>query len=121
MQVLLGVWDEASLEAVDAILERTRAAGDDLTVAVLDHPDGEATAEELAEAVRDRLDGAAADVPVRPLSGHPGSTLVDLAEREGFDRVAVNAGSRSPLGKVQLGAVVEFVVLNATVTVTLVR
>lgn len=118
MQVLLGVWDEGSLGALDAALERTRATGDELTVAVLEDADG--ADPDLATRVRERLDEAD-DVAVRSLSGHPGSSLVDLAEREGFDRIALGGAARSPLGKVQLGAIVEFVVLNATVSVTLVR
>jgi len=55
------------------------------------------------------------------VSGHPGSRLVELAEREGADRIVLGGGETSPLGKVQLGSVAEFVLLNAKTTVTLVR
>jgi nucleotide-binding universal stress UspA family protein len=44
-----------------------------------------------------------------------------VAEREGFDRVVLGGGETSPLGKVTLGEIAEFVVLNANVSVTLVR
>jgi nucleotide-binding universal stress UspA family protein len=51
----------------------------------------------------------------------PAGRLVELAETEGFDRIAIPGGERSPLGKIQLDSVAEFVLLNATTTVTLIR
>ena len=58
---------------------------------------------------------------VRHLSGDPGSQLVDVAEREGFDQIVLGGGQRSPMGKIKLGHIAEFVLLNSPVTVTLVR
>lgn len=121
MEVLLGVWDEASLEALDRVLARTRTTGDEVAVAVLEDPAGGASVADLERRVRERLADHDATVDVRTPSGHPGSALVALAEREGFDRIALGGARPSPLGKVQLGPVVEFVVVNATVTVTLLR
>jgi len=47
--------------------------------------------------------------------------LVEVAEREGFDRIVLGGGETSPLGKVKLGSIAEFVILNAGVSVTLIR
>jgi len=63
--------------------------------------------------------GVAADVV--QLAGHPGSELVAMAERQQYDQLVLGGGESSPLGKVSLGQIAEFVVLNATVTVTLIR
>lgn len=122
MNVLLGIGgSEDSLRALERTIERALEAGDDLTVAVLDNPDSEPTQAAVAERARERLDAAGLDAEVRELDGHPGSALVDLAESEGFDRIALGGGETSPLGKIQLGSIAEFVLLNASVSVTLVR
>jgi len=122
MNVLLGIGgSEDSLRALERTIERALEAGDDLTVAVLDNPDSEPTQTEVADRARERLDAAGLDAEVRKLEGHPGSALVDLAESEGFDRIALGGGETSPLGKIQLGSIAEFVLLNASVSVTLVR
>jgi len=71
--------------------------------------------------VRETIDGSGVDADVRRLTGHPGSELTELAEREGFDRIVLSGGRRSPLGKIDLGDVAEFVLLNADVSVTLIR
>jgi len=60
-------------------------------------------------------------VDVRTLSGDPGSELLDVAEREGFDQIVLGGGQRSPMGKIKLGHIAEFVLLNSHVTVKLVR
>jgi len=46
---------------------------------------------------------------------------VTIANQESFDRIVLGSGERSPLGKIQLGSVAEFVLLNAQTSVTLVR
>jgi len=123
MKLLLGLaGTEESERALDEVLDRAAAVGDDLTVAVVER---EGIAERDREAIRDRAverceaAGLAADV--RLLEGHPGSALVELAEREGFDRLIIGGGTESPMGKIELGPVTEFVLLNAQVSVTLVR
>lgn len=122
MKVLLGIGgSEDSLRALERTIERALEAGDDLTVAVVDNPDSEPTQAELVERARERLAAAGLDAEVRALDGHPGSALVDLAEAEDFDRIALGGGETSPLGKIQLGSIAEFVLLNASVSVTLVR
>jgi nucleotide-binding universal stress UspA family protein len=122
MKVLLGIGgSDDSLRALERAVERAREAGDDLTVAVLDNPESAAAVEDVAARVRETLDATGVDAEVRLLDGDPGSQLVDLAERESFDRIVLGGGETSPLGKVQLGSIAEFVLLNASVSVTLVR
>ncbi|WP_135533978.1 MULTISPECIES: universal stress protein [Halostella] len=122
MKVLLGI---AGSDETDAALEETvrRAveANDDLTVAILEETDHESSPDEVEARARDRLDEADIDATIRRVSGDPGSELVEIAEREGFDRLVIGGGQRSPMGKIQLGSITEFVLLNAQVSVTLVR
>jgi nucleotide-binding universal stress UspA family protein len=122
MKVLLGVGgSEDSLRALTRALERAREAGDDLTIAVLDNPESPRAMEEVEQEVRERLADSGLDATVRRLKGDPGSQLVDVAEREGFERIVLGGGETSPLGKIRLGSIAEFVILNAGVSVTLVR
>lgn len=121
MNVLLGVGgDDRSFRALAETVQRARAAGDDLTVAVYGDADGLSLSDVEAQ-VRERLGELEFDASVRRLDGDPGSSLVALAEDEAFDRIALAGGHRSPLGKIQLDPVSEFVLLNASTTVTLVR
>jgi nucleotide-binding universal stress UspA family protein len=120
MQVLLGVGGgDHACRALTETVERARTAGDDLTVAV--YAESDASLSERREAVLDRLHGLDFEAPIRTIEGDPGSGLVTLAEDESFDRIALSGGTRSPLGKIQLDPVSEFVLLNAPMTVTLVR
>jgi nucleotide-binding universal stress UspA family protein len=122
MKVLLGVGgSDDGLTALDRTIERTLEAGDELTVAVVENAATDSSVAAVREAVEERLAAAGLDAPVVSLEGHAGSRLVELAEREGFDRLVLGGGETSPLGKVSLGNIAEFVVLNATVSVTLVR
>jgi nucleotide-binding universal stress UspA family protein len=122
MKILLGVGGrDDGLTALDRTIARTVEAGDELTVAVVENPAAELSLESVRDAVEERLAEAGLDAPVVVLEGHAGSRLVELAEREGFDRIVLGGGETSPLGKVSLGSIAEFVVLNATVSVTLVR
>ncbi|MFB6236745.1 MAG: universal stress protein [Halopenitus sp.] len=122
MKLLLGIGGtDDSLAALDQTVERAVAAGDDLTVAVLENPDSPRTPEELVEHVEERLAEAALDASIRRVEGDPGSRLVELAESEDFDGIVLGGGERSPMGKINLGSIAEFVILNATTSVTLVR
>jgi len=121
MKVLLGTGGRADgLDALGRTLERTREAGDELTVAVLE-TSSDRDIESVAADLRERVADSGVDAEVRVLEGHPGSELVELAENEGYDRIVLGGGQRSPLGKIDLGEVAEFVLLNADVSVTLVR
>jgi len=114
MRVLLGVGGtQEGWTALEETLTRAAEAGDELTVAVYER--------EIEREVRERIDESEVDAAVRRISGHPGGGLVELADGEDFDRLVVAGGSRSTLGKIQLGSVAEFVVLNAETPVTLIR
>lgn len=122
MKVLLGVGGaDDSLDALRETVTRAVEAGDELTVAVVENPDSDREPSELVEAVRAELADAGLDDDVRRLSGDPGSALVELAESEEFDQIVLGGGQRSPMGKIRLGNIAEFVLLNARVSVKLVR
>lgn len=122
MNVLLGIGgSEDSIEALDRVIERTIEAGDDLTIAIVDNPDSPRTQAEVRDRVVEALEETKLDADIEMLSGHPGSELLELAEREGYDRIVLGGGQTSPLGKVQLGSIAEFVILNARTSVTLIR
>ena len=122
MKLLLGIGgSEDSLYALEKAVERAKQAGDELTIAVVENSDASLSESELRERVSDVLDEAAFSADVRSLSGHSGSQLLELAERESYDRIILGGGETSPLGKVQLGSIAEFVLLNARTTVTLIR
>lgn len=122
MKVLLGIGgSEDSIRALERTVERAVAAGDDLTVAIVENPNTEVTPDELEGRVRDLLAEASLDADVRRLAGDPGSRLVDLAEAEAFDQLVLGGGRRSPMGKIQIGSIAEFVLLNSRTTVKLVR
>jgi nucleotide-binding universal stress UspA family protein len=122
MKVLLGVGGtEGSVRALERTLARTREAGDDLTVAVFDDTGATEPLDAVEARVRDHLADAGVDAEVRRVTGDAGSALVELAEAGGFDQVVVGGGERSPMGKIRVGSVAQYVVTNAPVTVTLVR
>jgi nucleotide-binding universal stress UspA family protein len=122
MNVLLGIGGrDDAFTALERTLERTREAGDELTVAIVENPDATLSVEEVREAVDERLAEAGIEAEVVVLEGHAGSRLVDFAESGGFDRIVLGGGETSPLGKVSLGSIAEFVILNANTSVTLVR
>ena len=122
MDLLLGIGgSEDSFRALEETIERGVEAGDALTVAIVENPESETDVEEIRDRVKAALSAASFDAEVRTLSGHPGSQLLELAEREGYDRIVLGGGETSPLGKVELGSIAEFVLLNARTTVTLVR
>lgn len=122
MKVLCGIGGQAdAVRALDRTIARAEAAGDELTVAVLDNPESDLDPAEVETLVREHLADAAVDAAVRVVEGDPGSRLLEVAESEGFDEIVLGGGMRSPMGKIRLGHIAEFVVMNATVTVTLVR
>ncbi len=120
MHLLFGVGDtDDGLRALETVVSRARVTDDDLTVAV--YSEDESSLEDIDAAVRDRLAELDFDASVRRLDGeHPGQ-LVEIAEREDIDRIVLPGGNRSPLGKIRLDRVTEFVLLNAGTSVTLIR
>ncbi len=122
MKVLLGIGGSPdSFRALSLGLERARAAGDDLTVAVLENPESDMEPVDVEARVRDRVAEAGVDAAVRRLAGDPGGALVEAAESEQFDAIALGGGEESPMGKIRLGSVAEFVILNSPTTVILLR
>lgn len=122
MKTLLGIGgSDDSLYALEIAIDRAKEAGDDLTIAIVENPETSLTQAEIRDRAIEALSDADFDAEVTTLSGHPGSQLVELAERGSFDRIVLGGGETSPLGKVQLGEISEFVILNAQTTVTLIR
>lgn len=119
MRIMVGVdGTERAMETLSESVERARASGDDLTVAVYSGADPVSVVETQ---VRDRLGALEYDAPVDRLEGHPGGTLVERAERGEYDRIVLPGGTRSPLGKLSFDSTVKFVLLNAHTSVTLIR
>lgn len=128
MEVLLGIGgSEDSLTALQRVVQRVTETGDNLTIALLENPESSLTIEALANRVSQTVSdqGLSLDetngVEIRRLDGDPGPALVELAEREGFDRIALGGGQRSPMGKIVVGDIAEFVLVNANTTVLLIR
>ncbi|GAB7094885.1 universal stress protein [Halolamina litorea] len=122
MHVLLGIGgSDDSIEALEAVVARAAAVGDDLTVAIVENPRSPRSREEIADRVAAELADAGIDAEIRQVEGDPGSELVDIAEREGFDEIALGGGQTSPMGKINVGSIAEFVLLNARTTVRLIR
>lgn len=122
MKVLLGIGGtDDSLEALRETVERAAMTGDELTVAVLENPESERSPEAVVETARAELVDASVEADVRRVSGDPGSRLVEISEQEEFDQIVLGGGERSPMGKIRLGHIAEFVLLNARVSVKLVR
>lgn len=120
MKVLFGITTGSdSLDALHRTVERARSVGDNLTVAVLEHPDGEGSIAEMVTTIRETI--TLEDIDIRRVEGHPGSRLVELGESEGFDRIVLGGGEQSPMGKIRIGSVAEFVLLNSHISVTLLR
>lgn len=119
MKVLLGLTEsEFGYRALEETFERAVEAGDDLTVAVYGDDADRAT---LVDAVRTRRSPEGPEPDVVELEGPAGPALVELADTGGFDRLVIGGGERSPMGKIQLGSVAEFVLTNARTSITLIR
>jgi nucleotide-binding universal stress UspA family protein len=122
MRILLGVGgSEHSRRALEETAERVRETGDELTVAIFRSEEIEAPLTDIEADVNEVLETKGVNAEITRVSGHPGGELVKLADQEGYDRLVIGGGTRSPLGKIQLGSVAEFVVLNAETPVTLIR
>lgn len=122
MNVLLALaGGDESITALRRTIDRTLEAEDDLTVALLEKDAPKRTREEMHEQAKKLLEEAGIDADFHTLEGDPGSTLVAFAEDRGFDELVIGGGTESPMGKVRIGPIAEYVVLNARLTVTLVR
>lgn len=123
MNVLLGLGgSDESMKALRRTIERTQEVeDDDLTVAILEKPESKRSQDEMHEQAADLLAEAGIDAEIVRLDGDPGSAIVDYAEQGEFDQLVIGGGTLSPMGKIQLGPITEFVLLNAPTTVKLVR
>lgn len=122
MKILLGIGGGPDgFRALSTMLDRVQETGDALTIMIVDNPNVELSLEEIDQQVHQQLADMAMDIPVRVESGDPGSRLLEIAEAEGFDAIAIGGGEESPMGKISLGSMTEFIVLNAGVTVMLIR
>lgn len=122
MKVLLGIGgSDDSIRALERTVERAVEAGDDLTVAIVENPRSDRSPDEIETRVREVLDASNFEADVRFVSGDPGSELVDIAESEGYELIALGGGQTSPMGKIKIGQIAEFVLLNSHVSVKLVR
>jgi nucleotide-binding universal stress UspA family protein len=122
MKKILGIGgSEDSMLALRRTLERAERAGDEIVVAVVENPETERDAEDVVEHARERVEEHESDAEVVSLEGHPGSALVEYAESGDYDEIVLGGGERSPMGKIQVGGIAEFVLLNSHVSVKLVR
>jgi nucleotide-binding universal stress UspA family protein len=122
MKILLGVGGaDDSLNALERTARRAVDAGDEVTVAIIESELGERPLADVEADVERALDEQGLDGDIRYIDGNAGSKLVDIAESEGFDRIALGGGTTSPMGKIQLGSTAEFVLLNSHVSVLLIR
>ncbi|CAM2919583.1 MULTISPECIES: universal stress protein [Halobacterium] len=122
MKVLVGIGGaDDSLVALEESVRRAVDTGDSLTVGVVANPESNRDPSALVDAATAALADAGLPTDVRELSGDPGSALVEVAESEDFDQIVLGGGKRSPMGKIKLGHIAEFVLLNSRTSVKLVR
>jgi nucleotide-binding universal stress UspA family protein len=122
MKVLLGIGgSDDSIRALEHVVERSAEVGDELTVAIVENPRSERSRDEIEEIAEAVLSEAGLSAPIRHVEGHAGSELVDIADLEAFDEIALGGGQTSPMGKINVGSIAEFVLLNAKTSVRLVR
>ena len=122
MKLLLGVGgSEDAFRAIERTVTEVARTGDDLTVAIVENDDADPDSAAIEERVDAALTDANVSASIEHLSGHAGSQLVEFAESGTFDRIVLGGGQRSPMGKIQIGDIAEFVLLNSPITVTLIR
>jgi nucleotide-binding universal stress UspA family protein len=122
MKVLVGLGgSDRSLQALEETIDHAVVAGDEMLVCVIEDPDAEGDPETLLEHARGALEERDVDGEVREVTGAAGGELVEIANNEAVDRIVLGGGKRSPMGKIKIGQVAEFVLMNADTTVTLVR
>lgn len=142
-RVLVAVDDDRQLaeELIDAV-ERLGEAVDGLSVTLLHvvrdvevpasvsiHQPTENYEEQLEEVqevpvavteAADRLGAAPFESDVRIETGDPATEIIERAESGEFDAVYIGGRKSSPVGKVLFGSVVQAVLLNTAIPVTVV-
>ena len=112
---LLYVWEAPAFVAPEAMVG---AAGTTQTLAQLASDQAEVAMREFAE--RARADGIEIQA-TRVEQGDPARTIVEIAEKEGYDLIAMGTHGRSGFAHLLLGSVAEKVVRRATRPVLTVR
>lgn len=92
----------------------------EIRVVLVGHIDGPESRSMEADA-RQRLRAANQDVEVLHLGGQPEREILRFLGRETFDAMVLAGGTRTPAGKIRPGRLAEQLVLDAPVTLTLVR
>lgn len=122
MKILLGIGGaDDSVLALRETVTRVANTGDSLTVAVLADAHSGVGAEKIEQLAEELAQEHGVEPSIEIIEGNPGPALTTFAESHGFDRIVIGGGKRSPMGKISLGAITEFVVLNADTSVTLIR
>lgn len=122
MEILLGIGgSEDEFVALSKLLSGESIQWDVLTIAILESEHTPTSTRSIEERVTGMLETTDRSVTIKQLPGDPGSQLLEFAETEGYDAIAIGGGERSPLGKLTLNQTAEFVVLNSTINVVLVR
>jgi nucleotide-binding universal stress UspA family protein len=114
-----GAADDA-LAPLDWVLQRARRASDRITVLLVGLTTG-APAEALEERSTGRLGSWQGIGHVRRLPGEPRREILRVLGHEPWDELVVSGGTRTPAGKLRPGGLAEYLLLNAPVTLTLVR
>jgi nucleotide-binding universal stress UspA family protein len=122
MRVLVGVnGSPDSIQALEKSVRRAAMFDENVTIAILDTPETDKSRGEIKNEVRSVIENEDITANITHLEGNPGSRLVEYAESEDFDHLIIGGGETSPMGKIQISSLAEFVLLNSHVTVTLVR
>lgn len=121
MKVLLGFTGSEECQlALENTLDRAATAGDTVTVAAF--ASGERTVDDIEQAARSTLEKWDLQTELVVLDAeHPASRLVKMAETGEYDQLVIGGGEQSPMGKIELGSITEYVLLNAQLTVRLER
>lgn len=75
---------------------------------------------EVVTHARGRLEGRGLTVEALVAEGRPDDVIVSLATEQNMDHIVVGGRSRSPTGKALFGSVIQSVILNSEVPVTVV-
>ncbi|MFB6254973.1 MAG: universal stress protein, partial [Halobacteriaceae archaeon] len=120
--VLVGVGgSEDSYIAVKNAIHRAKQADDELTFAIFDHPDNDVEVATIRDFISNTLEEHDCDATIQEIEDNPASTLTQMAERGEYDQLTIGGGQKRPTGKLAVGEIAEFVILNANITVKLVR
>jgi nucleotide-binding universal stress UspA family protein len=108
------------LAPLDWVLERARRPTDRVTVLLAGNAAAPST-----EALEDRVDRLLqaweGTSHVRRIPGEPSREILRVLGHEPWDELVVSGGTRTPAGKIRPGGLAEHLLLNAPVTLTLVR